>query len=122
VAFFKLHGAPASVLFDNQSLMEKEVHIFSFSGDKPTSSVSYSMYDGQPVTMKDLERKVAVVPNCEETLKNATPVSLPAPGMKDIKRMELWSKWRPLFPVEERKDWFFQDDPGPRMVQQVLAE
>jgi hypothetical protein len=62
--------------------MEKP-HIFSFSHANPSTPVSYSMYDGQPVTMKDL-KKVAV-PNRDETLKNATPVALPAPGMKDIK-------------------------------------
>jgi hypothetical protein len=80
------------------------------------------MYDGQPVTTKDLEMKVAVAPNCDETLKNATPVSLPTPGIKDIKRMELRSKRRPLIPAEQWKDWFFQDDPGPRMAQRVMAE
>jgi hypothetical protein len=70
------------------------------------------LYDGQPVTTKDL-KKVAL-PNRDETLQNAAPIALPAPGMKDIKRMELWVQWPPLIPVELRKDWFFRMilDPG----------
>ena len=59
--------------------------------------------------------KVAL-PNRDETLQNAAPIALPAPGMKDIKRMELGVKGHSLIPVELRKDWFFQDDPGPGMV------
>jgi hypothetical protein len=94
-------------------------HIFSFSHDKPTS-VSYSMYDGQPVTTKDVKKVVA--PNRDKTLQNATPAGLPASGMRDIKRMELWAKWRPLIPIEQRKDWFFLDDPGPEMAKKVLKE
>ena len=106
-------------LYRRPSGFTEKPHIFFFSHADPTS-ISYSMYDGQPVTTKDLN-KVAL-PNRDETLQNATPVAPPAPGMKDIKRMELWSKWRPLIPVEERKDWFFLVDPGPGMAQRVLAE
>ena len=58
------------------------------------------MYDGQPVTTKDI-KKVAV--NHDKTMKNATPVALTAPGMKDIKNMELLTEWRPLLPVFRRK-------------------
>ena len=74
------------------------------------------------MTTKDLKKVAAVVPNRNETLKNAAPVALPTPGMKDIKRMELWTKWRPLIPVLKRKDWFFLIDPGPAMAKKVLPE
>ena len=74
-------------LFDNlyrrPSGFTEKPHVFSFSCDQPTS-VSYSMYDGQPVTTKDLN-KVSV--NCDETMNNDTPISLTSPGMKDIKSM-----------------------------------
>jgi hypothetical protein len=73
-------------LYLRQKGFTEQPHIFSFSHDKPTS-VSYSMYDGQPVTTKDLKKVVA--PNHDETLQNATPAGLPASGMRDIKRMEL---------------------------------
>jgi hypothetical protein len=52
-------------------------HLFSFNHANPTSAVSDLIYDGQPVTMKDL-KKVAF-PNCDDTLKNATPAALPVP-------------------------------------------
>jgi hypothetical protein len=92
-------GIPFLMLCTVDRVTSRKEH--SFPCDNPTS-VPYSMYDGQPVTTKDL-KKVAL-PNHEETLQNAAPVALPAPGMKDIKRMELWVKWRPLIPVELRKD------------------
>jgi hypothetical protein len=84
------------------------------------TSVSYLIYDGQPVRTKDLQKVVFL--NCDETLKNATPVALPVPGMKYIKRTELWLKWHPLIPVERQKDWFFLHDPGPGMAKHVLAK
>eukprot|EP00527_Entomoneis_sp_CCMP2396_P006760 CAMPEP_0198149382 /NCGR_PEP_ID=MMETSP1443-20131203/46266_1 /TAXON_ID=186043 /ORGANISM="Entomoneis sp., Strain CCMP2396" /LENGTH=112 /DNA_ID=CAMNT_0043814393 /DNA_START=63 /DNA_END=397 /DNA_ORIENTATION=- len=78
-----------------------------------------AMYDGQPVTRKDLKKEAD---NRDETMNNTTPVALTSPGMKDIKRMELWTKWRPLLPFARRKDFFFLDDPGPEMARRVLAE
>jgi hypothetical protein len=92
-----------------------------FSADKPTS-MFYSMYDGQPVTTKELMKVKVTVKNHDKTIETTTLVAPPAPGMKDIKRMELWSKWRSPIPVKHRKDWFFLDDPGPRMAKQVLAK
>jgi hypothetical protein len=113
-------------LYKRPAGFTEDPHLFSFSADTPTC-VSWSMYDGQPVTTKDLMKapkrnRDKTVPNRDETLATTTLVAPPAPGMKDIKRMELWSKWRPLIPVEDRKDWFFLDDPGPGMAKQVLAE
>jgi hypothetical protein len=64
-------------------------------------------------------RKVA--PDRDEILK-LTPDLLTAPGMKDIKRMELWAKWRPLVPVASRKDFWYLIDPGLEMRQKVLRE
>jgi hypothetical protein len=80
--------------------------------------MSYSLYDGQDVTIKHL-RKTARL--CDEILRR-TPTLLVPPGMKDMKRMELWTKWRPLVPAERRKDWWFLLDPGPRMKQAVLPK
>jgi hypothetical protein len=78
------------------------------------------MHDGQPVTKQNLMK--GTVQNCDEILENTTLVAPPAPNIKDIKRMELWSKWYPLIPVEQRKDWFFLDDPGTGMAKRVLAK
>jgi hypothetical protein len=81
--------SPFEDLHHRPSRFTVKPHVFSFNHTNPTS-VSYLIYDGQPVTMKDL-KKVAF-PNCDETHKNATPVALPVPGMKDINRIELlWS-------------------------------
>jgi hypothetical protein len=104
-------------LYLRPSGFTEKPHNFSFSHVAPCS-VSYSMYDGQVVTTKNL-RKVA--PDRDEILK-LTPDLLTAPGMKDIKRMELWAKWRPLVPVASRKDFWYLIDPGLEMRQKVLRE
>ena len=75
------------------------------------------MYYGQPVNTKYL-KKVAV--NCDVTMNNTTPVALTYPGMKDIQRIELWTKWRTILPVVRRKESLFLVDPGPAMAQQLL--
>ena len=65
------------------------------------------MYYGQPVTTKYL-KKVTV--NRDEMMKNATPVALTDPRMKDIKRMQLWTKWLPILPVLRQKGYLFLVD------------
>ncbi len=42
--------------------------------------------------------------------------------MKEIKRMELWTKWRPLVPGYLWKDFWFLVDPGSTMRQDVLDQ
>jgi hypothetical protein len=81
-----------------------------------TNSVSYSMYDGQEVTTKELTKTVH---NRDEILKGSPVLSVP-PGMKEIKKMELWTKWRPLVDEHRRKDFWFLVDPGATMRQDVI--
>lgn len=105
-------------LYSRPSGFTEKPHIFSFSHDTP-GSVSYSMYDGQEVTTKQLTKKNVL--NRDEILKR-TPDLSEAPGMKEIKRMELWTKWRPLIPAERWKDFWFLIDPGPQMRQEVIDQ
>ena len=65
-------------------------------------------------------KKVAV--NRDNKMNNTTTVALIDPGTKDIKRMELWTEWRPLLPVVRQNDLLFLVDPGPTMAQRVFAK
>ena len=45
---------------------------------------------------------------------------LPRPGLRDIKWKTLYDKWRPMVPVELRKDYFpFYTDPGDERREKV---
>jgi hypothetical protein len=45
----------------------------------------------------------------EQELKDIPPL-----GMKDIKWITLYDDWRPMIPLDHRKDYrFFHEDPGP---------
>ena len=58
----------------------------------------------------------------KEILSNSfPPPALSPPGLKEIKRMELWSKWRKFVPMEERKDFWFTEEPDSELTKRVAA-
>ncbi len=51
----------------------------------------------KPAYINDMETR-------RQVLKSSSPEKETPPGLRHIKRLELWQKWSPLVPHVERKD------------------
>jgi len=88
----------------------KTNHVFTCTALKPFA-LQVQEHWGAPVVKQDVVKKECVstdwgnISNMPDVLKH--------PGMKDIKYKELYDKWRPLIPIEKRKEYkYYNEEPG----------
>jgi hypothetical protein len=91
----------------------QKYHTFTVHGVNPNRLLCQEA-DGYPVTFDDNVIKKAYRDNnqwAEAMMRELRP--LKKTGMKDIKWITLYDEWRPLVPMDFRRDYqFFHEDPG----------
>ena len=83
-------------------------HIFEVSDDNPTT-MKTQVCDGKPVKTQQLLKREFID---YDWANNLQLVRLPEPGIQDIKKVELYNKWRLLVPFHKRSLWkYYRDAP-----------
>ena len=88
----------------------KKQHVFKFDCSEPGIMKAQEV-DGEE-WKTDRMKKGNVSANQRAALLSAQPAAHQAPGLKAIKQLEMWNKWRKFVPREERKDWWFLVEPS----------
>jgi len=98
----------------------KKNHTFKCHANDPTN-LHVREFHGAPEVIQQLVKRNWK--NKDWFPLGTQPEQLQHPGMKDIKYKELYDKWRPLIPVEKRKEYkCYNDDPGDEMRGKVKKE
>jgi hypothetical protein len=87
-------------------------HNFSVDKGAPTI-MKFSVADGEDVKVNDgktREQRIA-------EMRAATPSAIPFPGIKEIKQVELYKKWRKYVPTKQ-----FKDEACPKPADDLLVE
>lgn len=100
----------------------KTMHVFSVHADD-LDNLQLSEYWGAPVTKQLLLRPAYRGKSwAEETTERNRPDPMNPPGMRDIKYMELYDKWRHMIPIEKRKEYKDFDVPPPVTIRKKVKE
>jgi len=109
----------------------KEPHCFKFV-KRDNGILYYQDYDGESWSSMNLLKPARPAPVHQQRLEQwllerqqrlaQFPATAEAPGMKEIKTMELWSKWRKFVPRIHRTDPWFSQEPGQLLEQRVRQE
>jgi hypothetical protein len=91
----------------------QKYHCFTVNSANPDRLICQEA-DGYPVCFDDnvIKKQYRGKEWAEAMMRGLRPLKLT--GMKDIKWITLYDEWRPLVPMDFRKDYqFFHEDPGP---------
>mgnify|MGYP005848044159 CR=1 FL=1 len=91
-------------------------HIFEIDETESTT-MKTQLYDGQPVKTQKLLKKESIGTDWANNLQLNI---IPEPGLQDIKRLELFDKWRLLVPFHKRSQWkYYYEAPDLTMRSKV---
>ena len=100
----------------------KPMHVFSVHADDP-DNLRMSEYWGAEVTKQLLVKpEFRGKPWADDTAEGNRPAPINPPGMRDIKYMELYDKWRHMIPMEKRKAYKYFDVPPPEGIRKKVRE
>ena len=107
--FYHLHKMQTIYMYELTNI--KKNHIFEVRADDWNTMYRYE-YEGAPSTKQLIIRpEFRDVDWTTPALQGLT--AIPRVGIRDIKWIELYDKWRPLIPVEHRRLKYVALDPGP---------
>lgn len=93
-------------------------HIFTARDDNPT--IMYKQkYDGYTETAQVIIKREYV---STDWYKNVQVLPLVAPGIQDIKWMELYNKWRKLVPSDRHNKWFYFCNPPSKATEDRVRQ
>jgi hypothetical protein len=75
-------------------------HIFSVAQERGETVMSLCEADGEQVTTRKFKRGKATVEVRRQAMKETTRDNIPFPGIKEIKQVELFTKWREYVPQD----------------------
>jgi hypothetical protein len=109
---FKDYGSVLDKLykpFKNGTIQQH--HIFLVQDTQPTVMIMKACNSDDEIYRYEFNNKVN---NRADVLRTTQPTILPRPGIKPIKQVELYKKWRPFVPAQ------FRDEICPRPSDEVL--
>ena len=76
----------------------KTNHVFTVKASNYTTMILQIQHDSEEILINCKKRGTGTNKNCLENLKSFILLPLDAPGVKEIKQVELYRKWRPYIP------------------------
>ena len=107
-------------LYKRPAGVTEKPHCFKLTVTK-SGVLFYQDFDGEDWQEMDLKKRMSAEERAQ-LLASFSPAQVPAPGMKEIKRMELYSKWRQYVPKDQRTDWWFAEEPEQQLQKRVRED
>ncbi len=91
-------------------------HVFSVGKETGETVMSLCEADGEQVTTRKFKRGKATVEVRCQAMKETTRDNIPFPGIKEIKQVELFTKWREYVPAD------FKDEMCPMVEMGIIKQ